>query len=121
MGVNGYQSSSPPPFFLPIDMKVNDVVPWVLDLILNKHIISPNPHVRQAACIWLLSLVKKLSTHKAIKVRNISLPSTGSLSLFLLPTLFLSLPSLSLLLPLFSPCWYSPYLGLFEAWLIFSF
>ncbi|KAF4804062.1 proteasome-associated protein ECM29 [Turdus rufiventris] len=51
----------------PSDMKVNDVVPWVLDLILNKHIISPNPHVRQAACIWLLSLVKKLSTHKAIK------------------------------------------------------
>ncbi|NXR56874.1 ECM29 protein, partial [Hippolais icterina] len=40
----------------PSDLKVNDVVPWVLDLILNKHIISPNPHVRQAACIWLLSL-----------------------------------------------------------------
>uniref|UniRef100_A0A8U7P1K2 Ecm29 proteasome adaptor and scaffold n=1 Tax=Corvus moneduloides TaxID=1196302 RepID=A0A8U7P1K2_CORMO len=51
----------------PSDLKVNDVVPWVLDLILNKHIISPNPHVRQAACIWLLSLVKKLSAHKAIK------------------------------------------------------
>nr|XP_054507573.1 proteasome adapter and scaffold protein ECM29 isoform X9 [Agelaius phoeniceus] len=51
----------------PPDLKVNDVVPWVLDLILNKYIISPNPHVRQAACIWLLSLVKKLSTHKAIK------------------------------------------------------
>uniref|UniRef100_A0A8C3CD18 Ecm29 proteasome adaptor and scaffold n=1 Tax=Cairina moschata TaxID=8855 RepID=A0A8C3CD18_CAIMO len=51
----------------PPDLKVNDVVPWVLDLILNKHIISPNPHVRQAACIWLLSMVKKLSTHKAIK------------------------------------------------------
>ncbi|KAM6036464.1 proteasome adapter and scaffold protein ECM29 isoform 4-T4 [Theristicus caerulescens] len=51
----------------PSDLKANDVVPWVLDLILNKHIISPNPHVRQAACIWLLSMVKKLSTHKAIK------------------------------------------------------
>ncbi|OXB60778.1 hypothetical protein ASZ78_016829 [Callipepla squamata] len=49
------------------DLKVNDVVPWVLDIILNKHIVSPNPHVRQAACIWLLSMVKKLSTHKAIK------------------------------------------------------
>lgn len=56
--------------FSPLDLKVNDVVPWVLDLILNKHIISPNPHVRQAACIWLLSMVKKLSTHKAIKVRT---------------------------------------------------
>ncbi|XP_066469723.1 proteasome adapter and scaffold protein ECM29 isoform X2 [Tiliqua scincoides] len=51
----------------PADVKVNDVVPWVLDVILNKHIISPNPHVRQASCIWLLSLVKKLSTHKEIK------------------------------------------------------
>ncbi|NWJ04505.1 ECM29 protein, partial [Crypturellus undulatus] len=51
----------------PPDLKVNDVVPWVLDLILNKHIISPNPHIRQASCIWLLSMVKKLSTHKAIK------------------------------------------------------
>lgn len=58
-------------YFFHIDLKVNDVVPWVLDLILNKHIISPNPHVRQAACIWLLSLVKKLSTHKAIKVRTV--------------------------------------------------
>lgn len=48
--------------------KVNDTVPWVLDVILNKHIISPNPHVRQAACIWLLSLVRKLSTHKEVKV-----------------------------------------------------
>ncbi|KAL7988627.1 hypothetical protein Chor_007546 [Crotalus horridus] len=51
----------------PLDMKINDVVPWVLDVILNKHIISPNPHIRQASCIWLLSLVKKLSAHKEIK------------------------------------------------------
>lgn len=48
--------------------KVNDVVPWVLDVILNKHIVSPNPHVRQAACVWLLSLVRKLSTHEEVKV-----------------------------------------------------
>ncbi|XP_070598537.1 proteasome adapter and scaffold protein ECM29 isoform X1 [Erythrolamprus reginae] len=51
----------------PIDVKINDVVPWVLDVVLNKHIISPNPHIRQASCIWLLSLVKKLSAHKEIK------------------------------------------------------
>ncbi|XP_039184910.1 proteasome adapter and scaffold protein ECM29 isoform X2 [Crotalus tigris] len=51
----------------PLDMKINDVVPWVLDVILNKHIISPNPHIRQASCIWLLSLVRKLSAHKEIK------------------------------------------------------
>jgi len=51
----------------PAGAKVNDVVPWVLDVILNKHIVSPNPHVRQAACIWLLSLVRKLSTHREVK------------------------------------------------------
>ncbi|GAB1288538.1 Proteasome adapter and scaffold protein ECM29 [Apodemus speciosus] len=51
----------------PTGANVNDVVPWVLDVILNKHIISPNPHVRQAACIWLLSLVRKLSTHIEVK------------------------------------------------------
>uniref|UniRef100_A0A8D2L4M6 Ecm29 proteasome adaptor and scaffold n=1 Tax=Varanus komodoensis TaxID=61221 RepID=A0A8D2L4M6_VARKO len=51
----------------PVDVKVNDVVPWVLDAILNKHIVSLNPHIRQASCIWLLSLVKKLSTHKEVK------------------------------------------------------
>nr|XP_033782200.1 proteasome adapter and scaffold protein ECM29 isoform X1 [Geotrypetes seraphini] len=51
----------------PADVKTNDVVPWVLDVILSKQIVSPNPHIRQAACIWLLSMVKKLSTHKEIK------------------------------------------------------
>lgn len=93
MGVNDSQSCFPPLLFLSlshIDVKVNDVVPWVLDIILNKHIISPNPHIRQAACIWLLSMVKKLNTHKAIKVSNVPFPNTGSLPLFLLLTYFLS-------------------------------
>ncbi|KAM4053541.1 proteasome adapter and scaffold protein ECM29 isoform 2-T2 [Anomaloglossus baeobatrachus] len=49
------------------DVKENDVVTWVLDQILNKHVVSVNPHVRQASCIWLLSLVKKLSNHQEIK------------------------------------------------------
>ena len=61
----------PPPVSLSLGAKVNDVVPWVLDVILNKHIISPNPHVRQAACIWLLSLVRKLSTHSEVKVGHL--------------------------------------------------
>ncbi|KAG2466369.1 ECM29 protein, partial [Polypterus senegalus] len=51
----------------PKGVKLNDVVSWVLDEILNKHVVSPNPHVRQASCIWLLSLVKKLNQHKEIK------------------------------------------------------
>ncbi|XP_034043433.1 proteasome adapter and scaffold protein ECM29 [Thalassophryne amazonica] len=50
----------------PCNVKNNDVVPWVLNSILSKYIPSQNPHVRQAACIWLLSLVKKLSQHKEI-------------------------------------------------------
>lgn len=44
------------------------MVPWVLNAILTKYITSQNPHVRQAACIWLLSLVKKLNQHKEITV-----------------------------------------------------
>ncbi|XP_019955953.2 proteasome adapter and scaffold protein ECM29 [Paralichthys olivaceus] len=50
----------------PHNIKNNDMVPWVLNSILSKYIPSQNPHVRQAACIWLLSLVKKLSQHKEI-------------------------------------------------------
>ncbi|XP_077575498.1 proteasome adapter and scaffold protein ECM29 [Stigmatopora nigra] len=50
----------------PSSVKSNDVVPWVLNSVLSKYIPSQNPHVRQAACIWLLSLVKKLSQHKEI-------------------------------------------------------
>uniref|UniRef100_A0A4W3HWV2 Ecm29 proteasome adaptor and scaffold n=1 Tax=Callorhinchus milii TaxID=7868 RepID=A0A4W3HWV2_CALMI len=53
--------------YSPPNVKVNDVVPWVLDIILKKYIVSPNSHVRQASCVWLLSLVKKLSQHKEIK------------------------------------------------------
>uniref|UniRef100_W5LFY5 Ecm29 proteasome adaptor and scaffold n=1 Tax=Astyanax mexicanus TaxID=7994 RepID=W5LFY5_ASTMX len=51
----------------PANVKSNDVVSWVLSSILSKYIVSQNPHVRQAACIWLLSLVKKLSEHKEIR------------------------------------------------------
>ncbi|CAL1601518.1 unnamed protein product [Knipowitschia caucasica] len=51
----------------PCHVKNNDVVPWVLSSVLTKYIPSQNPHVRQASCIWLLSLVKKLSQHKEIK------------------------------------------------------
>nr|XP_057941532.1 proteasome adapter and scaffold protein ECM29 isoform X2 [Doryrhamphus excisus] len=51
----------------PLNLKNNDVVPWVLNSVLSKYIPSQNPHIRQAACIWLLSLVKKLSQHKEIK------------------------------------------------------
>ncbi|KAI5087767.1 proteasome-associated protein ECM29-like isoform X1 [Silurus meridionalis] len=51
----------------PQNLKNNDVLSWALSIILSKYIVSQNPHVRQAACIWLLSLVKKLSQHKEIR------------------------------------------------------
>ncbi|KAJ8000530.1 hypothetical protein DPEC_G00181070 [Dallia pectoralis] len=54
-------------FTPPANVKNNDVVPWVLNSILSKYIPSQNPHVRQAACIWLLSVVKKLHQHKEIR------------------------------------------------------
>ncbi|XP_053711143.1 proteasome adapter and scaffold protein ECM29-like [Synchiropus splendidus] len=54
-------------YTVPSNLKNNDVVPWVLNSILSKYIPSQNPHVRQAACIWLLSLVRKLSQHTEIK------------------------------------------------------
>ncbi|XP_021353886.1 proteasome-associated protein ECM29 homolog [Mizuhopecten yessoensis] len=45
---------------------VNEVA-WYLDLLLNKYIVNVNPHLRQAACIWLLALVKSCNTHEALQ------------------------------------------------------
>uniref|UniRef100_A0A3B5ATH9 Ecm29 proteasome adaptor and scaffold n=1 Tax=Stegastes partitus TaxID=144197 RepID=A0A3B5ATH9_9TELE len=59
----------------PLNVKNNDVVPWVLNSILSRYIPSQNPHIRQASCIWLLSLVKKLSQHKEITVSHLALLS----------------------------------------------
>lgn len=67
------------------DLKNNDVVPWVLNSILSKYISSQNPHVRQAACIWLLSLVKKLSQHKEITVGLLHIDGCLILHNYVLP------------------------------------
>ncbi|XP_056020008.1 proteasome adapter and scaffold protein ECM29-like [Ostrea edulis] len=48
---------------------VEDDVEWYLDHILTKSIVSANPHLRQAACIWLLTLVKKCGQHSVIQTR----------------------------------------------------
>ncbi|XP_068607533.1 proteasome adapter and scaffold protein ECM29 [Brachionichthys hirsutus] len=66
----------------PHNVKTNDVVPWVLSAILSRYVPSLNPHVRQAACIWLLSLVKKLSQHKEImsKLKEIQVAFISILS-----------------------------------------
>lgn len=45
---------------------VNEVA-WYLDLLLKQYIVNVNPHLRQAACIWLLALVKNCNTHEALQ------------------------------------------------------
>ncbi|XP_060085987.1 proteasome adapter and scaffold protein ECM29-like [Ylistrum balloti] len=45
---------------------VNEVA-WYMDLLLNKYIVNVNPHLRQAACIWLLALVKSCNMHEALQ------------------------------------------------------
>ncbi|XP_033738890.1 proteasome adapter and scaffold protein ECM29-like [Pecten maximus] len=45
---------------------VNEVA-WYMDLLLNKYIVNVNPHLRQAACIWLLALVKSCNTHEVLQ------------------------------------------------------
>uniref|UniRef100_A0A8C4NDS0 Ecm29 proteasome adaptor and scaffold n=1 Tax=Eptatretus burgeri TaxID=7764 RepID=A0A8C4NDS0_EPTBU len=48
---------------------VEDEVLWLLQIIFEKYIVSQNPHVRQAACIWLLTLVKQLGDHDSVQSR----------------------------------------------------
>lgn len=88
-----------------LDVKNNDVVPWVLKSILSKYIPSQNPHVRQASCIWLLSLVKRLSQHKEITVGLLlinydCLKEEFSLGIYICWVTFVCNGNNSLLLPL---------------------
>ncbi|XP_062591295.1 proteasome adapter and scaffold protein ECM29-like [Saccostrea cucullata] len=61
---------------------VEDDVGWYLDLILTRSIVSSNPHLRQAACIWLLTLVKKCGQHSVVqnKLSNIQSAFMGMLT-----------------------------------------
>ncbi len=53
----------------------------VLKLLLTKHCTSNNPHIRQAACIWLLTLTKKCGQHACIQLqlKNIQVAFMGML------------------------------------------
>ncbi|CAI9736898.1 adapter and scaffold ECM29-like [Octopus vulgaris] len=46
-----------------------DDVEWYLLKILNEYIVKNNPFIRQAACMWLLSLVKHCGSHPALQKR----------------------------------------------------
>ncbi|KAK7476082.1 hypothetical protein BaRGS_00032709 [Batillaria attramentaria] len=48
---------------------LEDDVEWYLNQLLSKYVPHSNPHLRQAACIWLLSLVKQCGQHKAVQSR----------------------------------------------------
>jgi proteasome component ECM29 len=44
------------------DKILNNSLNWLLNQLLEKYIDNPNPHLRQAASFWLLTLMKKCST-----------------------------------------------------------
>ncbi|XP_076462653.1 proteasome adapter and scaffold protein ECM29-like isoform X2 [Babylonia areolata] len=46
-----------------------DEVEWYLAQLLQTYVCHVNPHLRQASCIWLLTLVKQCSQHKAVQSR----------------------------------------------------
>ncbi|XP_077867837.1 proteasome adapter and scaffold protein ECM29-like [Saccoglossus kowalevskii] len=49
------------------DIGKADEMEWVLDIVLRRYVTNEVPHVRQASCIWLLSLVKRSGAHPAIQ------------------------------------------------------
>nr|XP_032808549.1 proteasome adapter and scaffold protein ECM29 [Petromyzon marinus] len=60
----------------------NDEVAWLLNAVLTRYVPSPNPHVRHAASVWLLSIVQRLGYHSAVKcqLKEIQEAFTGMLS-----------------------------------------
>ena len=45
-----------------------DIMPWTLDTILTEFTVGTSPLVRQATCVWLLSLLKHAGKHPGIQV-----------------------------------------------------
>ncbi|XP_070194752.1 proteasome adapter and scaffold protein ECM29-like isoform X2 [Littorina saxatilis] len=46
---------------------LKDDVEWYLSQLLQTYVPHSNPHLRQAACIWLYTVVKQCSQHKAVQ------------------------------------------------------
>ena len=46
-----------------------DEVGTLLKLLLEKYVVSPNPHIKQAACIWLVALVRKCGDSGLVQKR----------------------------------------------------
>ncbi|GFO03251.1 proteasome-associated protein ecm29-like protein [Plakobranchus ocellatus] len=47
---------------------IKDDVAWFLNELLSKYICHANPHLRQSACVWLLTLVRETGHHAAVQV-----------------------------------------------------
>ncbi|XP_058950151.2 proteasome adapter and scaffold protein ECM29 isoform X1 [Pocillopora verrucosa] len=47
--------------------KTDEIMQELTEKIINKYATSPTPYVRQASCIWLLSLVKYSGNHKVVQ------------------------------------------------------
>ncbi|XP_071952576.1 proteasome adapter and scaffold protein ECM29-like [Antedon mediterranea] len=54
---------------LTVEEAAKDEVEWTLVKILKEYVTCENPHKKQAACIWLLSMVKRCGAHPALKCR----------------------------------------------------
>lgn len=50
-----------------VDSGMGETMQELIDMIVNKYATSPVPYVRQASCIWLLSLVKYSGDHKVVQ------------------------------------------------------
>ena len=45
-----------------------DIMSWTLDTIMTEFTVGTSPLVRQAACVWLLSILKHAWKHPGIQV-----------------------------------------------------
>ncbi len=51
-------------------VKSDGVVVWAVETLLGRYTMKASPIVKQAACVWLLSLVKHASGHPDFQVRD---------------------------------------------------
>jgi proteasome component ECM29 len=54
-----------------IDREDNQDIEWLLHELIDRYLPSQNQHLRQAACFWLLALLKKCSRTSSSVFRNV--------------------------------------------------
>lgn len=48
----------------------DEIMSWTVETLLERYTQKSSPVVRQAACVWLLSLVKHTNSHPVFKVQT---------------------------------------------------